>query len=83
MSDSYVAHWSDGHRGKLVITDRAGNEVDSLAIPPGGDRPGPQVFFHAAWAPYPGSEWEEEPPGRWSVSVFCERPARNGSGGGT
>ena len=76
MSDSYLAHWSRGRSGKLIVTDRAGREVDSFEIPSEGDRPGPGLFCGAVWAPFPGSEWEEEPPGQWSVAVFNDKPER-------
>ena len=71
MSDIHMAYWSHSHKRQLIITDGAGKIVDSLTIPVEGDRP-PKVFADAAWAPYPGAEWDEEPPGCWSIAVFRE-----------
>lgn len=72
MSDVYVARWSVEQAGKLVITDHAGNEVDTFAIPPGVERPSEGFFLGALWAPIPGAEWEEDRPGRWTHAVFRE-----------
>jgi hypothetical protein len=73
MSGTHMARWSAGNAGKLLIINPAGNIVDALAIPPGGDRPGPGLLAGAIWAPYPGAEWEEDRPGQWSQAVFRER----------
>lgn len=66
----YMARWSVEHPGKLVICDQAGNEVDTLAIAPGGDRPAPGLFVGTAWNPYPGPDWDEDRPGRWTRAVY-------------
>jgi len=70
MSDVHLACWSAAQRGKLIITDSAGREVASFPITRDKDRPCPQMLWETGWSAYPGSEWEEEPPGEWSVAVF-------------
>jgi hypothetical protein len=66
----FVARWSAKERGALVITDIAGHVVDSRTVPLAGDLPYPQMLWQTGWVPYPGSEWQEEPPGQWSRAVF-------------
>jgi hypothetical protein len=73
MTDSYVAHWSRADSNRVVIIDAEGKTVDCFGAAPDGDRPSENAFCGAVWAPFPGCEWEEEPPGRWSVAVFRER----------
>jgi hypothetical protein len=65
----HVAQWSGG-RNNLVITDPAGNVVDLQLTEPAGDRPPAQILWHTGWVAYPGTEWQEEPPGQWSRAVF-------------
>jgi hypothetical protein len=72
MSESYMARWSVEHAGKLVIIDRAGNEVDALAVPVSGERPGLGLLAGSVWSPYPGSEWDEDRPGLWYRPVYRE-----------
>jgi len=55
-----------------VITDTAGNVVDSYPVPLAGDRLGPQILWRTDWLAYPGTEWQEEPRGQWSRAVFPE-----------
>jgi hypothetical protein len=67
----HVAQWSEKDRGALVVTGPAGEVVESLRIeePPGG-RPGAGILWHTGWMAFPGTEWQEEPPGQWSRAVF-------------
>ena len=66
---SHAAQWSGG-RNVLVIIDSAGNVVDSHATEPAGDRPPACILWHTGWTAYPGTEWQEEPPGQWTRAVF-------------
>jgi hypothetical protein len=75
-----VARWSTDQPGTLHITSPAGEVVDAHTVTPPGDRPGPQILWHTGWSAYPGAEWQEEPPGQWSRSVFRDPPA-GGNGG--
>jgi hypothetical protein len=61
-----MARWSIDHPGTLVIADRAGNAVDAVEIPLGGDRPAPGLLCNSLWSTYPGPDWEEDRPGKWS-----------------
>jgi hypothetical protein len=54
----------------VTITNPAGNVVDSYTVLQASDRPDWELLAQTAWCLYPGSEWEEEPPGQWSVAVF-------------
>jgi hypothetical protein len=72
MSESCVAHWSAEQTGNLVVTDQSGNEVHTFPIPPAGEQPGSGLFFGTHWAQYPGTEWQEDPPGQWTRAVFRE-----------
>jgi hypothetical protein len=78
-----VAHWSRSHSRRLIITDKVGRTVDSLTIPAGEERPSEVWLGGTMWAPYPGAEWDEEPPGCWSVAVFRDEITRpsNDAGG--
>jgi hypothetical protein len=77
MNDCYMAHWSRGDEGRLIVSDDTGETVDSVTVPSCGDRP-PDVFAGAVWARYPGAEWDEESPGCWSIAVFREQVAVEG-----
>lgn len=66
----HVAQWSEKDRDVLVIISAAGNVVESLRIEPAGDRPGARILWRTGWMSYPGTEWQEEPPGQWSRAVF-------------
>ena len=67
----HVARWSENDRDVLVITGPAG---EPGGIAPTLNRratfPYPQMLWQTGWVPYPGSEWQEEPPGHWSRAVF-------------
>jgi hypothetical protein len=69
-NSSHVALWSEKDRDVLTITGPAGNLVESLRIEPVWDRPGPRILWHTGWIAYPGTEWQEEPPGQWMRAVF-------------
>ena len=67
----HIAQWSEKDRDVLTITGPAGNVVESLRrVEPAGDRPGPRILWRTGWIAYPGTEWQEEPPGQWSRAVF-------------
>ena len=66
----HVAQWSEKDRDMLTITDPAGNVVESLRVEPVWDRPGPRILWCTGWIAYPGTEWQEEPPGQWTRAVF-------------
>jgi hypothetical protein len=80
-SNRGIARWSGDQRGTLHITGPAGNVVDSHPVTPPGDRPGPDILWHTGWTAYPGTEWQEEPPGQWSRAVYRHQQA--GGNGGT
>jgi len=79
---SHMAKWSSQRTKQLVIVDRSGAVLDSYPVQPPGDRPDPQLLWHTGWSAYPGSEWEEEPPGEWSVAVFRHPLPRREPGAG-
>jgi hypothetical protein len=70
VSGCHVALWSDQRPDVVFIADPGGNAVDSYPVPSASNRPGWEMLVQTAWCLYPGSEWEEEPPGRWSAAVF-------------
>jgi hypothetical protein len=72
VNESYVARWTRKESGMLVIVDAAGNVVSSCSVAQDCDRPGWEMLLSTGWCAYPGSEWEEEPPGRWEIEVFQE-----------
>jgi hypothetical protein len=72
MSGIHVARWSCQRPAAIVIADPAGRVVGTYSVERNGDCPGPQMLWDTPWCAYPGSEWEEEPPGEWSVAVFNE-----------
>jgi hypothetical protein len=78
-ADYYLARWSHQERERLVIVDVAGNVVSSCSVAQSCDRPGWEMLVSAGWCAYPGSEWEEEPPGRWEVAVFRDKSFSGGS----
>ena len=69
-SSGYVARWSAGRREELVVADQSGAAVSRYPVDHDSDRPSPQLLWHTGWASYPGAEWDEEPPGEWSIAVF-------------
>jgi hypothetical protein len=72
VSGECVALWSYRDRSRVVVADVAGNVVGSYPVPCESDRPGPEMLWDTVWCEYPGSEWEEEPEGQWSVPVFSQ-----------
>lgn len=66
----YTAKWSRRAR-TVVITGPVGNVVASFPVTHEGDRPVPALLRDTEWAAYPGAEWEEDPPGEWTLHVFC------------
>ena len=75
-----TARWTAQQPGTLLITDDIGAIVAKHAVRPPGERPGPLILAGTGWAAYPGSEWDEEPPGCWSAAVFPHPlPQRPGS----
>jgi hypothetical protein len=70
VNEHHVARWTRDSSGTLVVADAAGNVVASCSVPQGADRPDWRMLLSAGWCAYPGSEWEEDPPGRWEVAVF-------------
>lgn len=69
---SHTARWSRDQKDILVITDAAGNVVESHPARSAADRPGAQILWNTGWMAYPGTEWQEEPPGQWPRPVFPE-----------
>jgi hypothetical protein len=67
---SHVAQWLEKDRDVLVITGPAGNVVESLRVEQVWDRPGSRILWRTGWIAYPGTEWQEEPPGQWTRTVF-------------
>jgi len=70
VSEYCFAVWSRQQSGRLVIADTAGTVMATYPVARAGDRPGPGMLLGSGWYAFPGAEWEEEPPGRWSVAVF-------------
>jgi hypothetical protein len=59
-----------------VITDASGGAVMSFTVIPPGDRPTARLLRDTGWSHYPGAEWQEDPPGQWSIGVFPDRSTR-------
>lgn len=66
----HMARWSSRQRERLVITTEPGQAVACYPVPQATPRPGPELLWDTGWLAFPGAEWEEEPPGRWSIPVF-------------
>jgi len=66
----HLARWSSQRKGQLVITTHTGQTVTSYPITHITQGPGPELLWDTGWLAYPGAEWEEEPPGHWSIHVF-------------
>jgi hypothetical protein len=81
VHDYYVARWSRQERDRLVIVDPVGKLASSFPVQCENDRPGWELLLSTGWCAYPGSEWEEESPGHWSVPVFSDKPVTQGGGG--
>jgi hypothetical protein len=77
----YLALWSRREPERLVIVNNAGKVVSSCSVAQDCDRPGWGMLLAAGWCAYPGSEWEEERPGRWEVAVFQESRLGEARGG--
>jgi hypothetical protein len=81
MGGSYIASWSR-QKKRVVITDPAGSIAASYPVPHDGDLPTPLLLRGTGWFAYPGSEWQEEPPGQWAVAVFSfQHPPTTGATG--
>jgi hypothetical protein len=70
MTECCFAVWSRQQSGRFVIADTAGTVMATYPVPQTADRPIPGMLLGSGWCAFPGAEWEEEPPGRWSVAVF-------------
>jgi hypothetical protein len=81
VSGCHVALWSYQRPDIVAIADPGGNVVDSYPVPQSNGRPSWKMLAQTAWCLYPGSEWEEEPPGQWSAAVFSQGVTRKGVGG--
>lgn len=64
-----MASWSR-HEGRVVITGSSDTAVDAFPVSHYGDRPGTNMLASSEWCVYPGTQWQEEPPGQWTVAVF-------------
>jgi hypothetical protein len=73
----HVAQWSRRRPKILLIADTSGHVVSSCPVSQDCAQPSPELLRHTGWVIYPGSEWEEEPPGEWSVAVFNDRSLSN------
>jgi hypothetical protein len=82
-NDTHLAMWLARRRKELTIADHSGAVVDRYPVQHDGDRPGPHLLWHTGWAAYPGAEWDEEPPGEWSIAVFRDPLPRRRSGRNT
>jgi hypothetical protein len=65
-----IARWSPGLPETLLITDLTGTILDSCHIAAPGDRPRQDTLWRTGWAPYPGTEWHEEPHRQWTRAVL-------------
>jgi hypothetical protein len=80
----HVAWWSQRQPATLVITDASGAAVTSFPVAPPGDRPTMRLLHGTGWSHYPGAEWrEDDPPGHWTLSVFCQHSGRQPTAPGT
>ena len=70
QTDTSSAHWTATERHVVRITDGNDRVLGSYPIGAPGYRPGPETLWDTGWHAYPGSEWQEEPPGFWSCPVF-------------
>lgn len=78
VSGCHVALWFRQQPGMVIVADSRGNVVATYTVSQSNDRPGWEMFAQTAWCLYPGSEWEEDPPGLWSVAVFNHGLMRKG-----
>ena len=60
--------------GALLICADARALPATFTIPPAGQHPGPLLLCGTGWAAYPGSQWQEDPPGQWTVPVSALAP---------
>ena len=67
---SGIAHWRAADRHTVRITDEADGLLDWFPIAMPRDRPGLETLWHTSWHAFPGSEWQEDPPGSWTRPVF-------------
>ncbi len=68
-----VARWAAWQPGTLVICGDTDALPAALTIPPAGERPGP-LLCGTGWATHPGSQWQQDPPGQWTVPVSRHSP---------
>lgn len=68
--DQGVARWSAGQRHVVQITTPDGSLLDWYPLPLPVQHPGPEILRHTDWTAYPGTEWQEEPPGQWTCAVY-------------
>jgi hypothetical protein len=67
-----------------IIADESSDAVIwSYPVATADGRPVPGMLRDIGWSLYPGSEWDEEPPGVWTVAVYEHQPGRkSGEKGG-
>lgn len=75
MSDRFRGLWSRREPALVIIVDGSGHVADSVTLPLPVTSPAPRILAGSDWLTYPGTEWEQDPPGEWSIPVFkVQRP---------
>lgn len=74
MTGPWTARWTACHPGSVVITGANGAVLATRPVACARGRPRPELLAGTGWAHYPCREWEEDPPGQWSIPVFPHGP---------
>ena len=82
MTGPWTARWPGRRPCSVVITGPDDAVLATCPVPHVRGRPSPALLADTGWAHYPCRQWEEDPPGRWSIAVFPHGPARTGTPGG-
>jgi len=69
-----TAGWATRQPHALRITGQSGAVLARIPARPAGNHPGPLMLAGTGWAAYPGSQWQEDPPGRQTVAVSGHPP---------
>jgi hypothetical protein len=78
-----MARWSARQPSALAITDASGGALASFTVVPPGDRPTMRLLRGTGWSHCPGAEWQEDPPGQWSIGAFPGHSQRQATSPGT
>jgi hypothetical protein len=73
----HIARWSADRRTVDIMPDASVDAVlHSYPVTPAGCRPAAGMLLDTGWSPYPGSEWDEGPPGVWTIAVYQHQPGK-------